>query len=367
MRPKTLQPVMLSLAAILASSALAQPNTDTNADTTPPETVTDRGSDDLSGLLDLSRWEFRGLKAHWANDGTPVNLSGDTDEYFTNGTEIALSFDPGLSPALAERLAISDDPNEQRFGIGVGIERRMYTPSNLTLLTPPPGERPFAGYFAFTAAFQRADANTHDHVGFDIGVVGEASFAEDLQTWIHDTVFPNEIDPDGWEGQIPDEVVFNLAYYRTWKTDKAQLGDLELELLPRAGVDAGTVTVRGAAEMTARLGFNLPDDFGPASLLGITDHTAPRAPRDKVTLYAYATLATELVFHDIFIEGTVFNDESFSASREPFVYRISVGAVAQWHGFYFGWTQNFESERFKAQPATHTYGEMVFGWSITLK
>ena len=357
---------MLSTACALATpGARAQPGAIPDpAPADPPAALTDRGDDDLAGLLDLGRWRTRSVRLHWANDGTLPNLIDDTDEYFTNGVEIGASFDPDPAPALAERLAPSDRWEDPRFGVGLAIQQRIYTPVDLTRTTPAPGTHPYGGYLGLSAALQRADDDTHDHLGLDIGMVGESSFAEDIQKWIHIDVIPEEIDPRGWGTQIPDELVANVGVARTWKTEPADLGGLGLELLPRVRADAGTMLVRAGVETTLRVGVNLPDDFGPATMLGFTDHTASPASSDEVSFYMFGAVGADLVLHDVFIDGTVFNDDSRSADRESLVHRFRFGAVLRWRAIYAGWTQTFESDRFEKQGGTHAFGEIVLGISL---
>lgn len=363
---------MQFLAAVLCAStpiAAAQDQADPNADpiTSPasePELILDQGSDDLSGILDLSAYHLRDLTLYWDNDGTVPNLIDDTDEFYTNGAKIELSFDPHLAPALRERLAPAGDWVNPRFGVGLGIAQRMYTPRDLQR-TPFAREHPYAGYLYLSFAFQRADDRRHDHFGLDVGVIGPSSGAGSIQKWIHNT-FPDEIFPLGWETQLDDEPTINFNYTRTWKAPKAKLGDsLEFELLPRAGFDLGTVSVAAKTEMTARIGLNLPKDFGPAALLDFKDHTVSHTDaHDKDwSVYLYGSMGVDLVLHDVFLDGNVFQD-SRSAQREALVHEFSFGLVARYKALYLGWSQHFQSERFELQGSTHAYGSIVFGCSF---
>jgi len=370
--------VWLAACSIAGVAAWAQDTGPAPADTPEPRTdqdapldqndlidqraLTDKGNPDLLGILDVSRWTPRDTNLYWDNDGTLPNIIDDTDEYYTNGNGVRVSFDPNPSPALAARLAPSGSWDDPRFGVAIGLSQRIYTPVDLTLADPPPNDHPYGGYLYASLELQRADDDTHDHLGLDIGIVGESSFAEDTQKWIHEE-FPREIVPRGWGTQLPDEVAFNITLARTWKTERADIMGLGLEMLPRVRLDAGTVLIRAAVETTARIGLALPEDFGPATLLGITDHTAGLRDDHQLSVYLYGTLAAELVLHDIFIDGTVFQS-SRSTNREELVHRFRFGLIAQWHGLYIGWSQTFESDRFESQGGTHAFGSIVLGFSV---
>lgn len=363
-----LRKMILCLVCILPADALyAQTATDPSA-----QDAIHEDDDSILGILDFSKYTFRDLTLYWDNDGTLPNLIDDTDRYYTNANGIELSFDPHISPALASRLAISDEP-DQRFGVGIAVKQRIYTPASILSTNPPARDHPYAGHLALALSFQRADDHTHDHFGLDLGVVGHASGAETTQKWIHNT-FPDEDDPLGWETQLPTEPTINFAYTRTWKSKPVELwgvGGLEMEMLPSVGFDLGTVLIDARSSMTLRIGKNLPTDFGPASLLGHKDHTVrtsqsrtrPDATEPNWSLYAYTRLGVDAIARDMFLDGNAFAG-SRSAQREPLVATFTFGLVAQYESFYLGWSQNIQTERFDLQPDSQSWGSIVFGCSF---
>jgi len=328
-------------------------------------TILDQGDDSWTGIFDLANYTFRDLTLYWDNDGTVPNIIDDTDRYYTNGNAIELSFDPNLSPALASRFDISDDnPKDQRFGVGIALKQRIYTPQSILSPNPPARDHPYGGHLALAFSFQRADNNTHDHFGLDLGLTGHSSGAEGIQNWIHN-IFPDEDDPVGWDTQLPGEPTINFAFTRTWKTEAANVRGLEMEMLPALGFDLGTVSIAARSSMTLRVGKNLPSDFGPATMLGHKDHTVrvSESSESNWSIYAYARLGVDAIAHDLFIDGTIFHD-SRSAMREPLVATISFGLITRYKGLYLGWTQNTQTERFDLQPDSQTWGSIVLGCSF---
>lgn len=356
--------------ALSVASLSAQSEPDSVSAAAASESI-DQGSDSWTELFNLHKYTFRDLTLYWDNDGTIPNFIDDTDRYYTNGNGIELSFDPNLTQAFQSRFAISDQPmNQQRFGVGVALKQRIYTPQSILSSNPPARDHPYAGYLALAFSFQRADDHTHDHFGLDLGLTGHSSGAEGVQNFIHNT-FPDEDDPVGWDTQIPGEPTINFAYTRTWKSERANVGGLEMEMLPAVGFDLGTVLIDVRTSMTLRIGKNLPTDFGPASLIGHKDHTVrvsetgirEGTEETKWSIYAYTKLGVDAVAHDIFIDGTVFHS-SRSAQREPLVATFSFGLIARYQSFYLGWTQNIQTERFDLQPDSQTWGSIVLGCSF---
>lgn len=356
--------MILSILALLcASSARAQDGSDTETAAELSDAI-DVGDDSWTGILNLNRYKFRDLTLYWDNDGTLPNWTDDTDRYYTNGNGIELSFDPQLNPALASRFAISSEPDQQRFGVGIALKQRIYTPTSILLADPPARDHPYAGHLSLTLSFQRADDQMHDHFGFQLGLTGHSSGAATVQGWIHNT-FPDEDDPLGWNTQLPTEPTFNFAYTRTWKSKPAEFAGIEMELLPELGFDVGTVLIDARSAMTLRIGKNLPSDFGPATLRGHRDHTirTNEASESNWSFYAYTRLGVDLIARDMFVDGTAFSS-SRSAQREPLVGTFTFGVVLQYESFYLGWSQSIQTERFELQPDDQTFGSIVFGTSF---
>ncbi len=353
----------MSLAMLTNGSVLAQdaPQPDPDLDIEP-----DVG---LASVMETESWSIqdmslRDVTLYWDNDGTFVNLVDNTDRYYTNGNGIEFSFDPNLPSSLADKLAPADDWEDPRFGLGLALKQRIYTSRYISQPNPPANDHPYGGYLYFAFSFQRADAHKHDHFGLDLGVVGPWAGAEDVQKFIHNA-YPDQIDPQGWGTQLANELAVNFNYERTWKTEKADLWGVEMQMLPALGVELGNVAIMAHAKTTLRFGYNLPDDFGPATLLGHKDHTVGGADwgEGDFSLYVYASGGVDVVGRDIFLDGNTFAD-SRSTDSEPYVARASVGLVMRYQHLYVGWAQNFLTKRFDAQPNGQTYGSLVLGCSF---
>ncbi|MFI4896333.1 MAG: lipid A deacylase LpxR family protein, partial [Phycisphaerales bacterium JB059] len=214
--------------------------------------------------------------------------------------------------------------------------------------------RPYAGYLAFGAFVQRASEDVHDHLELSVGVVGEWSGAEATQKFIH-AAFPNQDEPLGWGTQLSNELAVNLRYQRSWRFRKAQIGSLQLDGIPRLGFDAGNVFVRANADITFRLGYNLPDDFGPGRLLDYADVTGSWGGDWGV--YAYVRGGARAVARNIFLDGNTFAG-SRSVDKRPVVASITAGFMGRYHHLEAGWSVTWLSEEFDTQGNGDSFGTL---------
>ncbi|MEM9559684.1 MAG: lipid A deacylase LpxR family protein [Planctomycetota bacterium] len=317
-----------------------------------------------------------GVHLYWDNDGTYVKPFQDSDRHYTNGAKIELTFDPAFSPAWRDRLL----PNRWsggRLAAGVVVGHQIYTPQDITQVNPPADAHPYAGYLYTGGYIQRSDGTRHDHLEFNVGVVGQNSGGEAAQKFIH-AAFTDQNKPSGWDNQLTNEVTLNVRYQRSWRTpvwtltgrngspghSGAIAGDasvLGLDLIPRLGFDLGNVHIRANAEATMRLGFNLPEDFGPGRLLDYRDATAlvGDGPRTDWSAYAYARVAGRAVGRDIFLDGNTFSNGSPSTDKEPFVGELTIGLVGRWKCVEAGYALTFLTDRFRAQEVADSFGSIT--------
>jgi len=322
-------------------------------------------------IEDSDSWSITDLRLrdytlYWDNDGTLPRIGIDTDRFYTNGAGIELSFDPNLSDGLKDKLAPADEWTDPRFGLGLAIKQLIFSSSDISIANPSPADHPYAGYLYFAFSFQRADATKRDHFELDLGVVGERSQAEMMQKWIHNT-FPDQTTPEGWGTQLANELTINFTFERTFKSEAGNIHGIEIEMLPAIGFDLGNVSTKAKGRVTVRVGKNLPDDFGPASLLGNKDHTVNTTDwgEGSWSIYLFTSMGIDFVARDIFLDGNTFAT-SRSVSSEPFVAIATIGVVTRYKSLYLGWSQSYQTETFASQPSGQAWGSIVFGYSFKI-
>lgn len=317
-----------------------------------------------------------GVHLYWDNDGTYIKPWQDSDRHYTNGAKIEMTFDPTFGTAWRERLL----PNRWaggRLAAGVVVGHHIYTPEDITLLSPPVDAHPYGGWLYVGGYIQRTDGTRHDHLELDLGVIGQNSGAEAIQTFVH-AVATDQNEPRGWSNQLTSAVAVNVRFQRSWRTPILELtgregievedadvaGDssvLGIDLIPRLGFDLGNVFVRANADATVRLGLNLPEDFGPARLLDYRDATALNTPGPRAdwSLYGYARLGTRAVAHNVFLDGNIFSNGSPSTDKEPLVSELTVGVVGRWRWLEVGYGVTFLTHAFRAQSVDDSFASLT--------
>lgn len=305
---------------------------------------------------------------YWENDGTIPRPWSNSDKHYTNG----LKFDAAWHPEWARRLA-PHVPFHDQFGddlqtaFGVSVGQLMFTPRYIGREGEQRGDRPYAGWLAFSAYWQRAGSigervSMFDHVELDAGIVGPWSGAGALQEFVHSAV-PNQTEPEGWTHQLHNEPAFNLTMRRKWRFSSGATDDgFEFQAIPSAGFTLGTVYRQLEGSVTARLGWNLPDDFGLGRISDVGSATGGRA--DDVGFYVFGSVGARLVEHNIFLDGNTWTD-SLSVSKEPLVLDLRFGAALQIDGFEIGWSQTAMSEEFEGQDEWNGYGTLLIRWTVT--
>lgn len=287
------------------------------------------------------------LELYWENDGG-YHIPGGTDRHYTNGFGFSIAGQTDWSDTASNWMLMgqSHDETTSQSAFGVLVGQEMYTPSDLQRVPPDPDDWPYAGYLYGGFFLQRqAQVNAagidavFDHFQIDIGVVGNSSQADELQRAVHRAI--DDERPQGWEGQLEDELTLQTTYRRKWRTTLAgpgsnsssELGQnsaadfnhqgVSLQLIPRIEARLGTVYVDATLGAMLRAGFNLGDDFGPGFL---HDPSAASAnlPKDDWSIYAFADASARVVGHNLFLDGGTFKNGP-SVDKEAVVGQLAGG------------------------------------------
>lgn len=321
------------------------------------------------------------LTGYWENDGGPLKPNNNQDRHYTNGLAFTLSHQPKWATDLAPYVPLSGafDGQDTAYAAGYAVGQLIFTPDNINLLIPPPDDRPYAGYLYAGVYWQRSDENTFDHLQFDLGMVGPSSLAEDVQDGVHDLV--DGIDPQGWDSQIRDEPTFQFHARRKWRMwliapdgfiidhpePNARRG-LGAEFIPAVGTALGTVYVNAELGVVARVGWNLPDDFGPGRLADYVDATGSQRG-ERWFAYFYGRSTARFIAHDIFLDAGLFEDNpGLGVDKRNVVgeFQLGVAVGVQWRNVTFtgGYAQTFSTETFEGQYTGDEWGALTLGLTI---
>lgn len=315
-------------------------------------------------------WRFT---LHLENDSNLFIPNSSSDRSYSNGTGITFAWRPDFADVFADRVPdfggdFGDSPST---AFGVQAAHLIFTPDNIELERPQPDDRPFAGYLFAGAYWQRAGERTLDHVQLDLGVVGPAAGGEELQESVHE-IFPDSDDPAGWDNQINDEPTLQLTLRRKWRTardsGRFQLAGMDLrgEGIAGAEVEVGNVLRQAEGSLLGRVGFNLPDDFGPGRIFEPRSFTGD--PQRGWSFYLFGRLSGRLVEHNIFLEGSDFRpDDHPAVTPEPFVGEAALGLDLAYRSnrwaFGVNYSQIYQTREFEEESDHHSYGR----YALTLR
>ncbi len=384
---RTLAATLAMLA--LSAAAHAQPGTaeDPSQHLSTDTPATDRATTaPLSWLPDCADAPMA-LRLYWENDGAFQDPLDSYDRGYTNGIALTLDHQPLWAQQLLDYMPFADtfSQNHGRPNTAAGyvLGQQIFTPRNLLAAAPLPGDRPYAGYLYGGVYWQRQadyqrrdDASVFDHFEINLGVVGDSSLGEDIQTWVHDNFLGD--DPNGWDNQLRDEFAYQFYYRRKWRFDTGAftlpvLGDVETQLIPQAGIAIGSVHRYAEAALTARVGYRLPDDFGPGRINDLRSATArqdPATAEQGWAWYAWLRVGGRYVEHNTFLDGSNHEDPSPSIDKEPFIGEAQFGlAISYQDGPYtlgLTWGITFHTDPFdapagsNADDGTRSYGTVTF-------
>jgi len=303
----------------------------------------------------------------WENDGAYAKPRSGRDDHYTSGLKLDFAWKPEWAQDMLTWVPFSDQfgPDPQT-AFGLSVQQLMFTPEDLSDPDVVEDDRPYAGWLSFNAYWQRSGQlsehiATFDHFELDAGVVGQASGAEALQTWVHNT-WPDQEDPQGWSNQIPDTLALDLTIRKRWRFSTKENDDhVSLQFLPSIGGTLGTVYRQLDADAMVRIGWNIPNDFGPTSIADVNAATGGWSTDFGV--YVYGRLRGTFQQHNIFLDGPDWGSAPHTVDSEPFVGDFQFGVVALlWKHFEIGYSLTYLTDEFEGQQDSDSYGAITLGY-----
>ncbi len=301
-----------------------------------------------------------------------------TDRYYTSGVKISwtspdlarLSGTPYASAMLPlfELLPFIHDSSYQK-NVVHSIGQDIYTPDNTETSAPLPNDRPYAGWLYVSNGVVWKTEKVRNILVMDIGVVGSYSYAQEAQRYVHDLRGFDH--PNGWANQLHNELGITLAYERTWRWPHiVKRSGPEWEFLPHAGATAGNVKDYVNVGGEFRAGFNLPDDYGTAT---IGPSSAASTPVDgalgadrswfPIGFHVFARVDGRAVAHNIFLDGNTFGN-SPSVGHNAFVADLSLGFAVNYRNTKLAYAFVYRTKEFNAQIAPQVFGTVSLNWTF---
>ena len=311
----------------------------------------------------------------------------DRDSNFTNGwslqyhTQRYADWDQTTAPALFKWVGtnfptIGDVDGIVRYGHGLG--QNMLTPGDLSNPDPPEGDLPYAGTLTYTLNWQNFNRRWARTFQINFGVLGEESFAEDVQTFVHDDLQGGE-KPLGWETQRDTEPIVNLAYSQIWRL--AYWGQHHDSWAGQIGISPsihlGNLFSGVEVGLALRFGWNIQEGFSayPAPP-GRGVFQSPHLPKPATASphgleFIMGVRATALLYSVVY-DGSIITDDDRSVEREHLLYAGGFGIHYHYYDFIsIRFTLLFNSDILdedslpdpppgeKATSADNSYGTLV--------
>ncbi|WP_255554515.1 lipid A deacylase LpxR family protein [Moritella sp. 24] len=224
----------------------------------------------------------------------------DEDGNYTNAVFINYTSEaPALNNPFWQTLT-AFDPNPLRYAVNYQFGQQMWTPSDISIATPQPDERPYAGLLFGEASVLGYSKVSSYRLSLLVGAVGEQSKAGDTQTLLHELI--GATTPEGWDNQIEDDIVYQVTAEADQLIARPAMliGESDLSIYQR--VAAGNYQSEVAFGSTVRWGVDLGANYNNLSLHPYRLQGMLLAPNSS-GIMLYATAEIRYRFNDITIEG----------------------------------------------------------------
>lgn len=289
------------------------------------------------------------------------DVVGNSDQDYTNGARISYVTPrdqlPWAGRVARRNLGWLTDADDWYATVALG--QNIYTPEDLSRVPPDPTDRPYAGflYASFGIAADRGDRL--DTIAIDLGVVGPASQADEVQRLWHEAFGFTE--PEGWEYQLENEPGVRLLYERKYRFGydfNLPIFDLAVDAAPHFGLALGNVDTSAAAGLTVRVGDKLRDNYGPPRVRPALAGPGFYESDSGFGWYFFAGAEGRVVGRNIFLEGNTFRD-SPDVDPHRLVADLQGGLALQFGGYELSYTHVFRSPEFDGEDGFSDFGSLT--------
>jgi lipid A 3-O-deacylase len=316
-----------------------------------------------------------------ADDTSRINLLEENDSLYFNSDKhytqgLRFSY---LGPDLRADSAwndafrlFGDNPETTEGGAALGrrfafeFGQSIFTPKNLILKPPDPGDRPYAGWlYVGGSLLQETDRRMLENLELQLGVVGPAALGSEAQNDFHQ--FIGKYQAQGWSSQLQNEPGLVLSYDRHWRLPLLGDGHMGADVVPEAGATVGNVFDYAEAGGLFRIGKNLQADYGTVRIrpsLSGTDYFNGDDLDDDFGFAFFAGAQGRAVARNIFLDGNTFRT-SRSVDRKPLVADLQAGfsifGSKSWR-VDFSVVQRTEEYRGQGSPDVIGTADLAFTW-----
>lgn len=232
--------------------------------------------------------------------GMHNDVISDEDGNYTNAVFINYTAEaPELNSRFLQAFT-AFDPNALKYAVNYQFGQQMWTPSDISIPTPQPDQRPYAGLLFGEASILGYSTVSSYRLSLLLGTVGEQSGAGKTQEFIHEAI--GATTPQGWEYQIEDQVVYQVTVEADQLVGRPLMliGESDLSVYQRLAL--GNYQSEVAFGTTVRWGVDLGANYNNLSLHPHRLQGMLLAPNSS-GIMLYATAEIRYRYNDITIEG----------------------------------------------------------------
>lgn len=234
------------------------------------------------------------------------------------------------------------------------IGQSMFTPGDIHVSNPDPNDIPYAGLLFLSNTYMVSYGSYADSITTTIGIIGPASGAEGTQEFIHQITGSDQ--PQGWDFQLENEVVFKLTRGRMWRNWVSE--NSHFDLLSGADIGFGTLESSINAGLTLRFGRKLSSSH-------ITGILIPSRTSNFVAVndgwFAYLMVGGRLVANHIIFNGNTYRDSRSSELDHTHI-TLTSGLAYSWDKLSL--TLAYADLSFTDQDKSNVsrFGTVTIGW-----
>lgn len=287
------------------------------------------------------------------------DIFADEDNNYTNGFRVSYLSPEDKIPywlnATANLIPIIDTTGNKRYGFELG--QNIFTPDDISLQNPPADDQPYAGWLYSSATLISDNDKTLDTFQLTLGIVGPSALAKQTQDTVHRWISYQR--PNGWDNQLKDEPGIILSYDRKFRNvfELSPFG-MGFDVTPSIGGNLGNVYTNADVGLMARLGQDLPSDYGPPLIRPSISGSQFFVPNRDFGWYLFGGVGGRAVARNIFLDGSTFQD-SASVDKEIFVGEAQMGLALTFGDTRVSYTHVLRTRQFETQKSPDEYGAVT--------
>ena len=301
-------------------------------------------------------WMFDRLNTYIEND-----VYYGTDDGYSTGERITALYH--ISKEDYELYDLLGYADEKTYSyVTFSLTNQIFTPTNVAETALIRDDRPYAGWTYLESAIHKTTKDELRSLSLKVGIIGPASGSQQIQNEFHRLIESERV--EGWANQLENEIGLNLKYTQKWRYFTKFSNGLESSVIPFYSAEFGNIAINATGGIIARIGFNIPKDYGISSIDIGADPGIPVYGEYKNMLqkpWSFSlnfAAASSIVVRDIFLDGNTFSN-SHSVKINHLIGYYSVGTTLRYKNLVVDLVATQMSKQFDLQKESHGVGTII--------